>query len=139
MISDQKKLTKQFNSYYITIAEKNSGSKPKTFGINFENASVQPVRDIANSYRNNPSIIKIKQVVIGSYVSDSERFSFKTVNETEVKTLFRNLYMKKASGIGTDKAFSQFCFCNSQTPSTQVLHKMFFQKRVYQQEQDLKF
>ena len=100
MISDQKKLTKQFNSYYITIAEKNSGSKPKTFGINFENASVQPVRDIVNSYRNNPSIIKIKQVVIGSYVSDSERFSFKTVND-EVKNLFRNLYLKKASGIGT--------------------------------------
>ena len=33
------------------------------------------------------SIIKIKQVVNGSDVSDSERFSFKTVSETEIKGL----------------------------------------------------
>ena len=38
--------------------------------------------DIVISYRNHPSIIKIKQVVNGSDVSDSERFSFRTVNET---------------------------------------------------------
>ena len=54
---------KLFNSYYINIAEKSSGTKPKTFGIKFENTSVQPVRDIVNSYRNHPRIIKIKQVL----------------------------------------------------------------------------
>ena len=35
--------------------------------------------------KNHPSIIKIKQVANGSDNSDSERFSLKTVNETEIK------------------------------------------------------
>ena len=94
--SDEKQLTKLFNSYYINIVEKSSGIK--TFGTNFENTGVQSVRDIVNSYKNHPSIIKIKQVVNGSDVSVSERFSFKTVNESEIKDLLKNLDIKKASG-----------------------------------------
>ena len=99
IISDEKQLTKLFNSYYINIFEKSSGTK--TFETNFENTSVQSVRDIVNSYKNHPSIIAIKQVVNGSDVSDSERFSFKTVNESEIKDLLKNLDIKKASGIDT--------------------------------------
>ena len=76
-------------------------STAKTFGINFKNTSVQSVRDIVNSYKNHPSIIKIKQVVNGSNVSDSERFSFKTINESEIKDLLKNLDINKASGIDT--------------------------------------
>ena len=82
---------KAFNSYYINIVEKSSGTKPKSFGTNFENTSVQSVRDIANSYKNHPSIINIKQVVNGSDVSHSEIF----------KDLLKNLDIKKASGIDT--------------------------------------
>ena len=89
IISDEKQLTKLFNSYYINIVEKSSDTK--TFSTNFENSSVQSVRDIVNSYKNHPSIIKIIQVVNGSNVSDSERFSFKTVNESEIKDLLKNL------------------------------------------------
>ena len=99
IISDEKQLTKLFNSYYINIVEKSSDTK--TFGINFKNTSIQSVRDIVNSYKNHPSIIKIKQVVNGSNVSDSERFSFKTINESEIKDLLKNLDIKKASGIDT--------------------------------------
>ena len=99
MISDEKQLTKLFNSYYINIVEKSSDTK--TFGINSKNTSVQSVRDIVNSYKNHPSIIKIKQVVNGSNVSDSERFSFKTIDESEIKDLLKNLDIKKASGIDT--------------------------------------
>ena len=62
---------------------------------------MQSVRDIVNSYKNHPSIIKIKQVVNRSDVSDSERFSFQTVNENEIKDLLKNLHIKKASGIDT--------------------------------------
>ena len=97
IISGEKQLTKLFNSYYINIVEKSSDTK--TFGTNIENISVQSVRDIVNSYKNHPSIIKIKQVVNGSNVSDSERFSFKTVNESEIKGLLKKLDIKKASGI----------------------------------------
>ena len=92
-------MTKLFNSYYINTDEKSSGTK--TFETNFENTSVQSVRDIVNSYKNHPSIIEIIQVVNGSDVFDSERFSFKTVNESEIKNLLKNLDTKKASGIDT--------------------------------------
>ena len=95
-ISDEKQLTKLLNSYYINIVEKSSDTK--TFGINFKNTSVQSVRDIVNSYKNHQSVIKIKQVV---NISDSERFSFKTINESEIKDLLKNLDIKKASGIDT--------------------------------------
>ena len=94
-------MAKLFDSYYISIVEKSSGTKPKTFTTNFENTSVQSVEDIVNSYRNHPTIIKIKQVVNGSYVCNSERFSFQTVNETKIKDLLKNLDIKKASGIDT--------------------------------------
>ena len=80
------KLTKLFNSY-VNIVEKSGGTKPKTFGITFENTKVQSVRDIVNYYKNHSSIIKIGQVVNGSNVSDTERFFFKTVNENEIKDL----------------------------------------------------
>ena len=99
IISDGKQLTKLFNSYYINIVEKSSDTK--TFGINFKNTSVQSVRDIVISYKNHPSIIKIKQVVNRSNVSDSERFSVKTISESEIKDLLKNLDIKKASGIDT--------------------------------------
>ena len=101
IISNKKQMTKLLNSYYINIVEKGSGSKQKTFGTNFENTNVQSARDIVNSYKNHPSIIKIKQVVNGSDVSDSERFSFNLVNENEIKDLLKNLVIKKASGIDT--------------------------------------
>ena len=45
---DEKQLTKLFNSYINTV-EKSSCTKLKTFGINFENTSVQFARDIVNS------------------------------------------------------------------------------------------
>ena len=45
-------------------------------------------------------MIKIKQIVNRSDVSDSEGFSFETVNETEIKNL-KNLHINKASGIDT--------------------------------------
>ena len=93
IISDEKQLTKLFNSYYINIVEKSSGIKLKNFGTSFEITSVQSVRDIVNSYKNHPSIIKIKQLANGSDVSDSERFSFKTFNETEIKNFVTNLDM----------------------------------------------
>ena len=51
IISDEKQLTELFNSYYLNIVEKSSGTTPKTFGINFENISVQSVKDIVNSYK----------------------------------------------------------------------------------------
>ena len=98
IIFGEKQLTKLFNSNYINIVEKSSDTKAKTFGTNIENNSVQSVRD---SYKNHPSIIKIKQVVNGSDVSDGERFSFKTVNESEINDLLKNLDIKKASCIDT--------------------------------------
>ena len=94
-------MTKLFNNYYITIFGKSNGTKPKSFDINFENTSVLSVRDIAISYRNHPSIIKVKKVANKFNVSDSERSLLKTINDTEIKNLLRNPDIKKASGIHT--------------------------------------
>ena len=83
IISDEKQLTKLFNSYYINIVEKSSHTEPKTFGTNFENTSVQSVRDIVNSYKNHPSIIKIKQVANGS------DFPSKRSTKVKLKTFWK--------------------------------------------------
>ena len=91
-------MTKLFNSYYVNIVEKCSGTKPKTFSKNFEN-TYSLVTDAVSSYKNHPRIIKLKQVVNGSAVPESERFSSKTVNEIEIKDLLKNLGTKKASNI----------------------------------------
>ena len=133
IIYDEKQLTELFNSYYINIVEKNSGTKSKTFGTNLENTSVQSVRDIVNSYKNHPSIIKIKQVLNGFDVSDSERFSFKTVNESESKDHLKSIDIKRASGIDTIPSTLVKVLAGphySQNPSAQVLDKMFFQKTL---------
>ena len=82
IISDEKKLTRLFNSYYINIVEKSSDTKT----LNFKNTSVHSVRDIVNSYKTHPSIIKTKQVVNGSNVSDSERFPSKRSTKVKLKT-----------------------------------------------------
>ena len=65
----------------------------------FENTSVHSVRDIVNSSKNHPNIIKIVNVANRFDVSDSERFSFKTVNASKIKDLLKNLDIKKTSGI----------------------------------------
>ena len=101
IVSDEKQLIKLFNSYYINIIEKSSGTKSKTFDTNLENISVQSISDIVNSNKNHRSIIKTKQMLNGFDVSDSERFSFKTVNESEIKDHLKNLDMKRASSIDT--------------------------------------
>ena len=36
IIFDEKQMTEVFNSYYMNIVEKSSGTKPKTFGKNLK-------------------------------------------------------------------------------------------------------
>ena len=88
VITDEKQLTKLFTSHYINIVEKSIGTKPKTFGINFERTSVHSIRDTTNCYRNHPSFIKIKQVVNVSNVSDSERIPSKRLMKLKWKTFW---------------------------------------------------
>ena len=47
IITKQKQLAKLFHSYYINVVEKSCGTKPKAFGINFKNTSLQSIRDIS--------------------------------------------------------------------------------------------
>ena len=86
IIADEKQLAELFNKYYINYVEKCSGIKPRHFNVNFENTIMQSIKDIVNCYENPPSIIKITQAMNGSDVPDSEKFSFKTVNELKLKT-----------------------------------------------------
>ena len=89
IISDEKQLTKLFNNFEkfqhkllkraVALNQKPLAQILKT--------PAQSVRDVVNSYKNHPSITKIKPVVNGSDVSDSERFFFKMVNESDLKNL----------------------------------------------------
>ena len=42
-IPDETELTKLLSTYHVNIVAKSSGIKPKTFGVNFENTSIQSV------------------------------------------------------------------------------------------------
>ena len=107
-----------FNSYINTVKNR-SGTKPKTFGINFENTSLQSVRDIANSYRNHPSIIKIKQVVNGSDVSESDRFS---INFSHEASSYIYLYLtNRRQCVGINNTYSQLETIISGFPQESVL------------------
>ena len=62
IISNENELVKVFNKHYINITEKSGGQKPtniaKSHSIDNDR---QAVELICNSYRNHPSILKIKR------------------------------------------------------------------------------
>ena len=94
IIADEKQLAKLFNSYYINTFQKSSGTEPRDFDVNFERTNTQSIKDIVNSFKNYPSIIKIKQTVNGYDVPNSKIFLFKTVNELKLKPSERSEYKK---------------------------------------------
>ena len=52
-----------FNKHYINIVEKTSGIAPKNLGNAVDpKLDEKTIREIIESYRNHPSIIKIKKI-----------------------------------------------------------------------------
>ena len=66
IIRDEQKLVEIFNNEYINIVEKSSGIKPEPLG--------KIISEIENKYKNDASIIKIKNRII----TDESQISFNT-------------------------------------------------------------
>ena len=92
---------KVFNEHYINIIEKPGGEKSIniTKEYSFDNDK-QVIEIICNSYKNHPSILKIRSAITVKENS-SYRAIFSPVNRDEVKQCFQKLNSRKA--IGEDK------------------------------------
>ena len=101
IICNDHELVKVFNEHYINIIEKSGGEKPTniTEEYSFDNDK-QAIEIICNSYKNHPSILKIRsEITVKENSIDNTIFS--PVNRDEVKQCLQKLNPRKA--IGQDK------------------------------------
>ena len=101
IICNDHELVKVFNEHYINIIEKSGGEKPsnKIKEYSFENDK-QAIDIICNSYKNHPSILKIRgTITVKEHSNDNTIFS--PVSKDEIKQCLQKLNPKKA--IGQDK------------------------------------
>ena len=101
IICNDHELVKVFNEHYINILEKSGGEKPTniTEEYSFENDK-QAIEIICNSYKNHPSILKIRSAITVKENSNDNTI-FSLVNRDEVKQCLQKLNPRKA--IGQDK------------------------------------
>ena len=85
IVCNDHKLVKVFNEHYINIIEKLGGEKPTniTEEYSFENDK-QAIEIICNSYKNHPSILKIRSAITVKENSNDNTI-FSPVNRDEVK------------------------------------------------------
>ena len=101
IISNENELVKVFNKQYINITEKSGGQKPTNIGKSHSiDNDRQTVELICNSYRNHPSILKIKRnIKTKGNINNNTIFS--PVSSDEIQKLLQQLNPRKA--IGHDK------------------------------------
>ena len=92
MAPNDKALAKTFNEHYINIVERFSGLKPEK--MEFEN-SLNTSRSILHSYKNHPSIPKIKSEVSSKSCSDSDFSRNILVTSDELEKMLKSLNSKK--------------------------------------------
>ena len=101
IISNENELVKVFNKHYINIIEKSDGQKPTNIAKrNSIDNDRQAVELICNSYRNHPSVLKIKSNITAKGNIDNNTI-FSPVSSDEVRKLLQQLNPRKA--IGDDK------------------------------------
>ena len=101
IICNDHELVKIFNEHYINIIEKSGGEKPTniTEEYSFDNDK-KAIEIICNSYKNHPSILKIRSAITVKENSNDNTI-FSLVNRDEVKQCLQKLNPRKA--IGQDK------------------------------------
>ena len=94
IITDESKLTEIFNTEYINIVERSTGSKPETLSGKVSDDNTFLISEIVDKYHNHPSILKIKEI------EDDRQstFDFHEVNENDVSKLFDVLKSKISAG-----------------------------------------
>ena len=101
IICNDPELVKVFNEHYISIIEKSGGEKRTsiTEEYSFENDK-QAIEIICNSYKDHPSILKIRSAITVKENSNDNTI-FSLVNRDKVKQCLQKLNPRKA--IGKDK------------------------------------
>ena len=101
IISNENELVKVFNKHYINIIEKSGGQKPTNIAKRHSiDNDRQAVELICNSYRNHPSILRIKSnITTKGNINNNTIFS--PVSSDEVRKLLQQLNPRKA--ISDDK------------------------------------
>ena len=93
-IRDEKILVEMFNNHYVNIVEKTSGSVPKSIGNSLNpDEDRNTVADIIESYKNHPSITKIKEKI--NYLNC---FDFPKATVEDISSIIKSLNPKKATG-----------------------------------------
>ena len=101
IISNENELVTVFNKHYINIIEKSGGQKPTNIAKSHSiDNDKQAVELICNSYRNHPSILKIKSNIKNKRNINNNTI-FSPVTSDEVRKLLQQLNPRKA--IGDDK------------------------------------
>ena len=126
IICNDHELVKGINEYYINIIEKSGGEKPpnKTKEHSFDNDK-QGVDIIYNSYKNHPSILKIRSTITAKE-NTNDNTIFSPVSCDEVKHCFQKLNPRKA--IGQDKippALIKMAAEPLSTPNNSFKYKIF--------------
>ena len=96
IIRDEQKLVEIFNNEYINIVEKSSGIKPEPLGNFSYGDGYKIISEIENKYKNDASIIEIKNRIITDESQIS--FNFKEVSELDISKLFVELKTHVATG-----------------------------------------
>ena len=96
IIRDEQKLVEIFNNEYINIVENSSGIKPEPLGNFSYGDGYKIISEIENKYKNDASIIEIKNRII----TDESQIScnFKEVSELDISKLFGELKTHVATG-----------------------------------------
>ena len=93
-IRHEKVLVEMFNNHYINIVENTSGLTPKSIGISSNtDHDKSTVKEIIESYKNHPSIIKIKECSI-----NLTRFDFPKPTAADISLIIKSLNPKKTTG-----------------------------------------
>ena len=95
LIKDGKILVEMFNKHYINIVEKTSGTAPKNLGNPLDpKLDQKTICEIAENYRNHPSIIKIKEIV-----KEKPIFDFPEATAENLNKIVKSLNPNKATGL----------------------------------------
>ena len=93
LITDEKEVATVMKTFFVNITESFDLKKDDDLSLN--PISSENINDILEKHKNHPSVHKINQTFIAN-----EKFSFKFVTEVQVKEVFMNLDISKATPIG---------------------------------------
>ena len=98
IITEEKDLLETFNKHYINIVERSSGIKPVDVAMMHNICDNDTaINVITETYKNHPSVTKIKEIIEKNTTKRS--FKFDSVTKSYLTTLLKNIDIKKATDV----------------------------------------